>query len=181
MKHQPDVTLRGWSARRPRSTFALSEDTMSHEFTGEQNDLIGRLASKMSVVGLVSILFGVVYLLSAVLLLGFVFQDRLPAEVVSKIPDEVRSKVPSTNYLWGVIAQTLLAGVIFLLIGLWTRSSGSSFREIVATTGRDIAHLMSALSSLHKMYSLVYTLIIVTLIVVVVAIGLQLYLRYGTA
>ena len=40
---------------------------------------------------------------------------------------------------------------------------------------------MSALSSLHKMYSLLYTLIIVTLLAVLVAVGLQLYLRYGTA
>ena len=152
---------------------------MSHEFTGEQNDLIGRLAHKMSVVGLVSILFGLLYFVSSALLLACIFQDRLPADVASRIPDEVRSQVPSTNYLWGVFAQTMLAGIIFLLIGVWTRSAATSFQEIVTTTGRDIGHLMSALSSLHKMYSLVYTLIIVTLIVVLVAIGLQLYLRYG--
>src|SRR5262245_63083635 len=109
---------------------------MSHEFTGEQNDLIGRLAHKMSVVGLVSILFGLLYLISAVLLLAFIFQDKLPADVVSKIPDDVRSQVPSTNYLWGVFAQTMLAGIIFLLIGVWTRSSAASFQELVATTGR---------------------------------------------
>ena len=70
---------------------------MSHEFTGEQNDLIGRLANKMSVVGLVSVMFGVLYLLSAVLLLAFIFQDKLPADVVTKIPDEVRAKVPTTT------------------------------------------------------------------------------------
>jgi hypothetical protein len=154
---------------------------MSHEFTGEQNELIGRLANKMSVVGLVSVIFGVLYLISAVLLLAFVFQDRLPPDVVSKIPDDVRSKVPSTNYLWGILIQTALAGVIFLCIGIWTRSAASSFREIVTTTGRDIGHLMSALTSLHKMYSLLYTLIIVMLLAVLVAIGLQLYLRYGMA
>jgi hypothetical protein len=153
---------------------------MSHEFTGEQNDLIGRLANKMSVVGLVCVVFGVLYLLSAVLLLVFVFQDKLPADVVSRIPDDVRSRVPSTNYLWGVLIQTLLAGVIFLAIGVWTRSSAASFREIVTTTGRDIGHLMSALASLHKMYSLLCTLIIVTLLAALVAVGLQLYLRYGT-
>ena len=152
---------------------------MSHEFTGEQNEVIGRLASKMSVVGLVSVVFGVLYLLSAVLLLACIFQDKMPADVVSKIPDDVRSKVPSTNYLWGVLIQTVLAGVIFLMIGVWTRSSAASFQEIVSTTGRDISHLMNALSSLHKMYSLLYTLIIVTLIVALIAIGLQLYLRYG--
>ena len=155
---------------------------MSHEFTGEQNDFIGRLAKKMSVVGLVSVIFGVLYLISAVLLLAFVFQDKLPADVVTKIPDEVRAKVPTTsNYLWGVLIQTALAGLIFLMIGIWTRSAAASFREIVSTTGRDITHLMNALSSLYKMYSLLYTLIIVTLLACLVALGLQLYLRYGAA
>src|SRR5262249_54991694 len=117
---------------------------MSYEFTSEQNDLIGRLAKKMSLVGLISVVFGVLYLLSAVLLLAFIFQDKLPADAVSKIPEDVRSKVPSTGYLWGVLIQTLLSGIIFLLIGIWTRSSAASFQEIVATTGRDISHLMSA-------------------------------------
>src|SRR5262249_17696967 len=127
---------------------------MSYEFTSEQNDLIGGLAKKMSLVGLVSVVFGVLYLLSAVLLLAFIFQDKLPADVVSKIPDEVRSKVPSTSYLWGVVIQTVLAGLIFLLIGIWTRSSAASFHEIVVATGRDISHLLKEVSSLHNMYRL---------------------------
>ena len=42
---------------------------MSYEFTSEQNDLIGGLAKKMSLVGLVSVVFGALYLLSAVLAL----------------------------------------------------------------------------------------------------------------
>jgi len=154
---------------------------MNYEFTSEQNDLIGRLARKMSLVGLVSVVFGVLYLLSAVLLLAFIFQDKMPADVVSKIPEDVRSKVPSTTYLWGVLIQTLLAGLIFLLIGIWTRSSAASFHEIVVTTGRDISHLMNALSSLHKMYNLLYTLIIVTLLACLIALGLQLYLRYSAS
>ena len=73
---------------------------MSHEFTCRTaNDLIGRLASKMKVVGLVSILFGFLYLLSACLLLAIVFQDKLPADVAAKIPDDVRSKIPSNTPL----------------------------------------------------------------------------------
>src|SRR5262245_5667824 len=143
---------------------------MSYEFTSEQNDLIGRLARKMSLVGLVSAVFGVLYLPSAVLLLAFIFQDKLPADVVSKIPDDVRSKVPSTSYLCGVLIQPLLAWLIFLSIGIWTRSSAAAFHEIVVTTGRDISHLMTALSSLHKMYSVLYTLIVVTLLAGLIAL-----------
>ena len=89
-------------------------DVMSYEFTGEQNTLIERLAGKMSFVGLISVVFGVLYLLSAVMLLGFIFQDRLPPDVVQRIPDEVRSQVPTGNYLWGVAIQTGVAGLIFM-------------------------------------------------------------------
>jgi uncharacterized membrane protein YphA (DoxX/SURF4 family) len=152
---------------------------MSYEFTGEQNDLIGRLSRKMSLVGTVSVVFGVLYLISAVLLLVFIFQDRVPADVVQRIPEDVRSQVPGNTYLWGVVVQAGLAALIFLLIGSWTRSAAAAFGEIVTTTGRDIGHLMAALSSLHKMYSLMYTLVIVTVVASLVALGIQLYLRSG--
>lgn len=152
---------------------------MSYEFTGEQNDLIGRLARKMGLVGLVNVIVGVLYLVSAVLLLAFVFQDRLPAEVVQKIPDDVKKQVPANTYLWGIVVQTALAGLIFLLIGVWTRSAAADFADIVKTSGRDISHLMAALSSMHKMYSLLYTLIVVTVLAFLVGLGLQLYLRYA--
>jgi hypothetical protein len=152
---------------------------MSYEFTSEQNDLIGRLARKMSLVGLVSLIFGIFYLLAAVLLIVYLFQDRLPPEVAQQIPEDVRAKMPApTTYFWGVIVQTALAGLIFTMIGVWTRSAASSFREIVATTGRDISHLMNALGSLHKMYSLLYTLIIITILAFLIALGFQLFMRY---
>lgn len=154
---------------------------MSYEFTGEQNDLIGRLAKKMGLVGTVNVIVGVLYLVSAVLLLAFIFQDKLPADVIAKIPDDVKSKVPANTYLWGIVIQTALAGLIFLLIGVWTKSAAASFQDIVATTGRDISNLMGALSSLHKMYALLYTLIIATLVAFLVGLGLQLYLRFGGA
>ncbi|MBX9625120.1 MAG: hypothetical protein K2X82_15040 [Gemmataceae bacterium] len=150
---------------------------MSYEFTGEQNDLIRRLSRKMSLVGTVCVVFGVLYLLSSVLLLVFLFKDRIPADVMQKIPAEVQSQVPANDYLWGIVVQTGLAALLFLLIGSWTRSAAAAFGEIVTTTGRDVSHLMAALSSLHKMYSLMYTLIIATVLAFLVGLGLQLYLR----
>jgi hypothetical protein len=152
---------------------------MSYEFTSQQNDLIGSLAKKMRLVGLVNVVFGVLYLISSLILLVIIFQAHLPAEVTQSIPEDYRRKVPTGNYLWGILIQTALAGLIFLMIGLWTRSSAASFQQIVDTTGRDIGHLMNALGSLHRMYSLIYTLIVITLLAFVVALGLQLYLRYG--
>lgn len=152
---------------------------MSYEFTTEQNDQIGNLAGKMSLVGLVAVVIGALNLLSALMLLVFIFQDRLPAEVLEQIPAETRARLPSPDFLWGVFIQGATVGLIFLLIGLWTRTAAASFRDIVATTGRDISHLMEALGALHKQYALMYTLIVIAVIVFLVGLALQLYLRYA--
>lgn len=152
---------------------------MSYEFTGDQNYLLSRLAGKMGLVGTVCVLFGVVYLLSAVSVLPLLFQERLPPEALEKIPADVLARVPGHNYLWGVVLQLAVAGAVFLAIGIWTRSAAASFRDIVATTGRDISNLMAALDAMHKMYALLATLIVATVIASLVGLGLQLFLRYG--
>lgn len=72
-----------------------------------------------------------------------------------------------------------VVGVFYMLMGSWTRSASGSFKQIVTTQGQDISHLMNALASLHSMYSLVYTLLVVTLIFVVVFLGLGLYQRFA--
>src|SRR5262245_6697961 len=151
---------------------------MTYEFTKDQNDLIGSLAGKMKFVGLITLVFGILYLLSAVLVLAAIFQDKLPAEVVQRVPEDVRHSLPKTQFLWGIFVQSLVGGLIFSMIGVWTRAAADSFRQIVDTTGRDITHLMNALESLHKMYSLIYTLIVICILLMVIGLGLQLYLRY---
>jgi magnesium-transporting ATPase (P-type) len=151
----------------------------NYEFTSQQNDMIGSLAGKMKFVGLFALVFGVLYLLSAVLVLAAIFQDKLPADVVKNVPDEVKKSLPNTQFLWGICIQSAVGGLIFTFIGVWTRSAGDSFKMIVDTTGRDISHLMNALGSLHKMYSLLSTLITIALLAFLIGLGLQLYLKYA--
>ncbi|WP_152052414.1 hypothetical protein [Tautonia marina] len=151
---------------------------MSYEFTPEQNTLIGNLAHKMGVVGLLAMIVGILNLISALMLLVFVFQDQIPAEVVQQIPEEIRGELPPTNFLWGLAIQSATSGLIFTLLGVWTRAAAGSFREIVATTGRDVGHLMNALGSVYKMYSLLYALVVIALIFFVVGLALQFYLRF---
>lgn len=67
---------------------------MSYEFTTEQSNLFRSLAGKMGLVGLMAVVIGVLNLVSALMLLVFVFQDRLPAEVLEQIPAEARAKLP---------------------------------------------------------------------------------------
>jgi hypothetical protein len=149
-----------------------------YEFTREQNDLIGDLAGKMKLVGVVGVVLGILNLLSALLLLVFIFQDRLPVDVLQRIPEDLRRQMPSTTYLWGFLLQAAAIGLIWLLLGVWTVSSATSFQQIVDTTGRDVNHLMDALGTLRQMYSLLYTLIVVTVLVFLVGLGLQLYHRF---
>jgi len=68
-----------------------------------------------------------------------------------------------------------LNGLLYLLIGVWTRSAGGSFQKVVATQGSDIRHLMEALSSLNKMYGLIYTLIVIGLLLLLATVGLFIY------
>jgi uncharacterized membrane protein len=152
---------------------------MGYEFTTEQSNLFRSLAGKMGLVGLMAVVIGVLNLVSALMLLVFVFQDRLPAEVLEQIPAEARAELPPTDFLWGLLIQGATMGLIFLLIGVWTRAAAASFRDIAETAGRDISHLMDAVGSLYKMYRLMYTLIIVALIVFLAGLALQVYLRYA--
>ena len=153
--------------------------TDRYEFTEVQNREIGGLARKMRLVGLVAIVLGVVNLILALLLLIYAFRDRLPAEALRGIPEDTLRQLAPPSQLWAIVLQAAASGLIFLLIGLWTRSSAAEFRKIVDTTGRDIGHLMSALGSLHKMYSLLYTLIIFGILALLVSIGVFLYARYS--
>jgi hypothetical protein len=121
----------------------------------------------------------VVNLLLGVLLLVYAFRDQLPAEALRRIPEDTLRQIAPPSQLWAIVLQAMASGLIFLLIGLWTRSSAAEFQKIVATTGQDISHLMNALGSLHKMYSLLYTLIIFGILAFLLVIGVFLYARFS--
>src|SRR5262249_57086555 len=88
------------------------------------------------------------------------------------------SNLPPDNHLWGIVVSSAVNGLLYLLIGMWTRGAARSFQKIVDTTGRDIRHLMDALSELNKMYTLIYTLIFIGLLVLLASIGLFLYAQW---
>jgi hypothetical protein len=165
-----------------------------YEFTSEQNTLIGGLGSKMRFVGLFAVVLGVVNLIIALLAVVAIYQDRVPAgwkaktkeymeKVREKLPDDVKKqaddysleKLPANNHLWGIAINLGVVGLFYLLMGVWTRSAGTSFLNIVTTQGSDITHLMNGLRSLHSMYSLLYTLLVVTLLLGLFSIVLTLY------
>jgi len=171
-----------------------------YEFTQEQNRQISNLAGKMRFVGLFSLLFGLFALLITLLTVAFIYRDRLPAGFREKakdyaqkakenLPDDLKTqaeeysldKVPTDNhFLWGIAIFSGVTGAVFLLQGVWTRSSSESFQKIVDTQGRDISHLMSAIGSLQTMYGLIYLLLLGALLGGVIAVGLTLYQYFAT-
>jgi hypothetical protein len=113
-----------------------------YEFTPGQNVVIGDLARKMSLVGMVLIVIGVLSILGAL--------GRL---------------------IGGYFEGGFLGGLLFILIGVWTRGAADDFRMIVSTEGRDVTHLMRALENLRKMYDLIY-IVIVVMIALALATGI---------
>jgi hypothetical protein len=164
----------------------MSVATSQYEFTQQQNSLIGSLASKMRFVGLFCVVVGLINLVIALLVVVAIFRDRVPQKWVDQLPAESKAavekqkdKLPNNNYLWGIAVNVGVVGLFYLVMGVWTRSAGGSFQQIVDTQGSDISHLMSALSSLHSMYALVYTLLVVTLLMGLIGLGLTLFNQYG--
>jgi hypothetical protein len=152
-----------------------------YEFTAAQNELIGGLAHKMRWVGLYFVVVGALSLIAALLLLVAIYQHKLPADWVSKAPPEVQSQLrnlPPHNQLWGFVLNAGAAGLVYLLIGVWTRSAADSFQQIVKTRGNDISNLMNALGALNKMYGLLYTLLLIALVVLLIAAALSLYSQF---
>ena len=170
-----------------------------YEFTQEQNSQLRSLAGKMSFVGFFSAAFGVIALLTCLLTVAFIFQDRLPAgfrqkageymqKAQASLPEDLKQqasqysldRIPTGhNFLSGVAIFTGDTGLIFLLQGIWTRSSAASFQKIVDTRGNDIEHLMNAVGSLQSMYGQIYLLLLAGLLGGLVAIGLTVYHYFG--
>jgi hypothetical protein len=167
-----------------------------YEFTDDQNTLIGSLAGKMRFVGLFAVVLGVINLLLALLVVAAVYRDRIPPEwktktneylekAREKLPEDIRKqseqysldKLPANHHLWGIAIGSGFTGLFYLLLGVCTRSAGASFKKIVDTRGNDIKNLMDGMASLHRMFSLLYTLLVIVLLAGILSLALTLY-RY---
>ena len=160
-----------------------------YEFTQEQNNLIGALAGRMRGVGLFLIVLALLNLLLTVLVVAVIYRAKLPQEyvntVVKKVSEATRTDVekelanlPPDKHLWGIAIFSAVNFLIYLLVGVWTRQAAGSFRMIVDTQGNDISHLMSALAALNRMYTLIYTLIVLGLLLFLAALGYLLYSQF---
>ena len=120
-----------------------------YEFTAVQDIVIRTLARKMKFVGVFYVLASVIIGLAGIVALFF-----MP--------------------LIGLVYLLLLAPE--LLIGIFTINASHSFSLIVDTRGQDISHLMAALSSLRKLYTLMFWLLILVVAIMVLAIAVGIFL-----
>jgi hypothetical protein len=145
-----------------------------YEFTEQQNQLLGNLASKMAVVGTFLTVVGGLELLAAVVAVAAALRSNFPPDLLARIPADVHNRLPGNSHLWAFAIQGGVAGLLYLLMGTWTSSSAASFRQIVETRGSDITHLMNALGALNRMYTLIYTIVLFVVVMTVLAIVMLL-------
>lgn len=161
-----------------------------YEFSPSQNDVFDALARRMRGVGVFLVVVAVLNFLVAGLVVLAIYRTKLPEDYVKAVLEKASettrtdlsaqlSKLPPEDHLWGIAISNGINGLLYLLLGVWTQSAAGSFKKIVTTRGGDINHLMEALSSLNKMYSLIYTLIVIGLLFFVAAIGLFVYAHYA--
>jgi hypothetical protein len=148
-------------------------EASQYEFSPEQDKTFDQLGYKMQGVGTMGLLLGLLSLMLGGLLMAGFYQ-------ITHSPDPaVQAKIqapPAT--LYAVAGIYVVSGLVYLSIGFWTRSSGSAFRNIAATQGNDVNLLMTAVEKLYKMYSLVYSMILIGLLLFVITLILGLVLAF---
>jgi hypothetical protein len=158
--------------------------TSEFEFNDSQNQTIGSLARRMGLVGFVMIFFGLLQMINGV---STLFISRNPdrtldaAAKAGMAPEQLDMlKQALAGGFWSspltisAIAFTV-AGLLLLLVGIWTRQAGVGFGGIVLTKGQDVSRLMNALESLNRTFGVIYYTILAAAIVSLVSLGISLW------
>jgi hypothetical protein len=96
----------------------------TYEFTPEHNAVIGRTATRMRAVGIVSIVLGALQTLGALI-------------VISKSPVGIIQLPPA---------------IVLVVCGLFFTAGGGRLHAVVKTQGDDVGHLMDALRSVGNAF-----------------------------
>jgi uncharacterized membrane protein len=117
---------------------------VQYEFNAHQNSIIRGLAVKMKYVGFIYVFAGGLMALISVFAL-------------------LMKPWFGLFYLCVFTPQ--------LLIGIWSIRASNSFGFVVTTAGNDIEHLMSAIASMRKLYTLMFWVLVLVLTLVVIGIA----------
>lgn len=120
----------------------------NYEFDSAQNETILTLAKTLQFVGAVALVLSLVFGLG---ILGALIQAS-----------------------WGQAISQGMFLVFFFSMGSLMIKAGKEFQAIVATTGSDISHLMSALDNLRQIYSILSVIIILFVLLMLVVLAVSL-------
>lgn len=120
----------------------------NYEFDSSQNDTILGLAKTLQFVGMTSLVMALVFGLGCV---SAAFQANWSA----------------------VIGQGMWVVFTFTMGGLMIKA-GKEFEAIVATSGKDISHLMEALDNLRQFYSILSVIIILCVLLALVGLAIAM-------
>lgn len=161
-----------------------SVSTGEFEFDESQNQTIGSLARRMGLVGFVMTFFGLLQMINGV---STLFISRNPdrtlaaAEKAGMAPEQLDLlKQALAGGFWSspltvsAIAFTV-AGLLLLMVGIWTRQAGIGFAGVALTKGQDVSRLMNALESLNRTFGIIYYTILTAAIVSLVSLGISLW------
>jgi hypothetical protein len=158
--------------------------TGEFEFNDSQNQLIGSLARKMGLVGMVMLLFGLLQIFHGVTAL---FLSRNPDRVVAAAQkagmQEEQLNVLRESLAGGFWSSPITvsalafaaAGLLLLLVGVFTQQAAVGLAGIVQTKGQDISRLMDALGALHRKYGLMYNVLLVAAIITLTSLVMGLW------
>lgn len=156
-----------------------------YEFNEDQNRIIGGLATRMGIVGTITLVAGVLLILAsgAGLFLslgtGGALPEALPAEVKAAMGSATSRLQSLGDLAWYGALAGLFEGLILLALGVFARRGAGRFRAVVNTRGDDITHMMGALDAQRRLFGVVATLLVLAVLIGVANTGFQLWQQYG--
>jgi hypothetical protein len=157
--------------------------TGQYEFDASQNEVIGTLAKRMSLVGIVLMIFGLLQIINGV---SAMIISRNPQQMLESAkkagmtPDQLDLlKQATAGGFWSSPLTVsaiafVVTGLLLLLIGAWTQMAAGNFGRIVKTKGQDISRLMDGLGSLNLMYGMIYYVVLIAAVISVVSLIISL-------
>jgi hypothetical protein len=126
----------------------MPSESQQREFSQDDNAEFSRLALKMRGVGFWFEVYGII------MLSVFAFKLWPKAGNIEIDP------------------MDLITGLVFLLLGHWTRRGGLGFRQVADSKGSDLTYLMKAVRELSRVYGLIDRLIFVSVVLAIVGCAL---------
>ena len=124
----------------------------AYEFTGRENETIGKTAKWARLLAGASFIMVVVHLVFA-----FVGTDMSNTSLQLLLFDVGAGVVAASCYL--------LAGILFIVVG-------SALRRVVDTEGSDLQNMLKALDTLHRIFVIRIALVFLTVLAVVAVIAI---------